>query len=203
MNDSGRYESAPPTWGAASSPGCFRRFLNALWEIFQTAFIALLLFFVVNLISTRIRVEGISMEPNLHDGQFVLVNKLAYRWNDPQRGDVIVFYYPLDPSRRFIKRLIGLPGDVVTIRAGEVYVNGERLVEPYASPPTTQEDTWRIGPGETFVMGDNRDDSSDSRRWGPLPLDEIIGKASFAYWPPDEIGTVEHYHWANASADEG
>jgi signal peptidase I len=190
-------------WGADSSPGRFRRFLQALWEIFQTAFIALLLFLVVNLITTRIRVEGISMEPNLHDGQFVLVNKLAYRWKYPQRGDVIVFYYPLDPSRRFIKRLIGLPGDVVTIRAGEVYVNGEQMIEPYASSPTTQEDTWRIGPSETFVMGDNRDDSSDSRRWGPLPLNEIIGKALFAYWPPDEIGTVEHYHWVNASSDGG
>lgn len=201
MADPGKYESAPPAWGANASPGPIRRFLRFLWEVFQTAFIALVLFLAVNLVTTRIRVEGISMEPNLTDGEFVLVNKLAYRWNDPQRGDVIVFYYPLDPSRRFIKRLIGLPGEVVDIRDGEVYINDRKLIEPYTNSPTAFDDTWRLGPGETFVMGDNRDDSSDSRRWGPLPLDEIIGKALFAYWPPDEVGIIEHYHWANASSE--
>jgi len=158
-------EPAPPEWGVSSSPSLGRRMLRVLGELLQTALIAFLLFVVVNLITARIRVEGISMEPNLHDGEFVVVNRLAYRWGEPERGDVIVFHFPSDPRRRFIKRVVGLPGDTVTIRDGQVLI----------------------------VLGDNRNNSSDSQNWGPLDINEIIGKAMLVYWPMDTIGLIPHY----------
>lgn len=192
---------APPEWGASSSLGCGRRFLRLLGELFQTALIALVLFLAVNLITARIRVEGISMEPSLHDGQFVVVNRLAYRWHELKRGDIIVFHFPPDPSRRFIKRAIGLPGDVVSIHDGQVYVNGLSLTEPYLADEPLYHGEWRLTPSEVFVLGDNRNNSSDSQNWGPLPMDEIIGKAVLIYWPIDTLGLIPHYDLVGAAGE--
>jgi signal peptidase I len=185
--------SAPPEWGASASPARRPSVWRAIWEILQTLLIAGVLFIVVNLTTARIRVEGSSMEPSLHDGELVVVSRLAYRWTAPQRGDIIVFHLPHDPDRRLIKRLIGLPGDVISIEAGEVRVNGVALQEPYIAAPPRYSGEWIVGPEEAFVLGDNRNNSSDSPNWGMLPLGGIIGKAILVYWPLPEIGPIPHY----------
>jgi signal peptidase I len=184
-----------------ATPSMGKRLLRFLGELIQTALIAFILFIVVNLVTARIRVEGISMEPSLHNGEFVVVNRLAYRWLEPKRGDVVVFYFPLDPSRRFIKRIIGLPGDKVAIRDGQVFVNDLPIEEPYIASSTQYRGEWEINPYEVFVLGDNRNNSSDSHRWGPLPMDEVIGKAVLVYWPPDSVGLIPHYE-LNGALDE-
>ncbi len=170
---------------------------SAVWsvlaEILQTILIAVLLFLAVNLVTARIRVEGNSMEPSLHDGQMVVVNRLAYRWSDPSRGDIVVFYFPLDPSRRFIKRVIGLPGDNIEARDGLLYVNGAALDEPYLAAPPRYTGSWQVVPKTLFVLGDNRNNSDDSQNWGALPMNEVIGKAVLVYWPLPDVGLIPHY----------
>jgi signal peptidase I len=172
-----------------------------LGELIQTLLIAGVLFFGVNLTTARIRVDGSSMEPGLHNNDLVVVNRLAYQADLPTRGDIIVFRYPYSPDRRFIKRLIGLPGDHVFVRDGTLYVNGMALEEPYISAPPEYDGSWVVGPGEVFVLGDNRNNSSDSQNWGMLPLEEIIGKAILVYWPPSDLGVIPHYNLAVAAAD--
>ncbi len=110
------------------------------------------------------------MEPSLHDREFVVVNRLAYRWSEPQRGDIIVFYYPNDPSRRFIKRIIGLPGDTISVDGGQVIVNGSLLNEPYILSPPRYHGSWSVGSDELFVLGDNRNNSLGFRKMGHAPL---------------------------------
>lgn len=201
MQDTPTHESAPPEWGASVSPSLRTRILRFLGELIQTVAIAGVLFLAVNLLTARIRVEGISMEPSLHEGQFVVVNRLAYRWNEAERGDIIVFRFPLNPSRRFIKRVIGLPGNTITIRGGDVYIDGQVLDEPYLAATPRYDGEWVIGPDELFVLGDNRNNSSDSQNWGPLPIEEIIGKAVLVYWPPSEAGIIPHYDLAVAAEE--
>jgi signal peptidase I len=201
VHDNNSLDPAPPEWGADISPKPRNRLLQFLGEMLQTLLVAGLLFLGVNLLTARIRVEGISMEPNLHEGQFVVVNRLAYRWNDPQRGDIIVFRFPLNTKRRFIKRVIALPGDTIVVRSGQVLINGEVIYEPYLSVTPRYNGEWIIGPNEVFVLGDNRNNSSDSQNWGPLPTDEIIGRAVFVYWPPSDAGLIPHYDLAIAAED--
>ncbi len=136
-----------------------------------------------------------SMVPTIDPGDRLLVNRLAYRYGEIQRGDIIVFPAPTDPGTDFVKRVIALGGDTVEVRRGQVIVNGEPQVENYINPlvadvsnfpPTT------IPPGNVFVMGDNRTDSLDARFWDPpwLPVDSVIGKAFFTYWPPGRLGQL-------------
>ncbi|GAB4513372.1 MAG: signal peptidase I [Anaerolineae bacterium] len=160
-------------------------------ELIETIVLTLVFFSLIRSVVQNYRIEGISMEPNFHEGQFLVINKLAYRLGTPSRGDVIVFRYPYDPDRDFIKRVIGLPGDVVEVRQGQVWINGELLEEPYplhlglySAPPV------RVAPGHVYVLGDNRNNSNDSHTWGPLSLDLVIGKAVFSYWPLDSWGPV-------------
>ena len=160
------------------------------------------------------------MEPALEEGQHLLVNKLVYFSLDPQdlprllpfidddrdaplfpfhppnRGEVIIFHWPRDPSRDFVKRVIGTPGDTVEIRLGQVFVNGHEIDEPYVTyldrrnePPIT------VPPDSYFVLGDNRRHSSDSRDWGLVPADSIIGRAWVCYWPMNRIGIVRAFGW--------
>jgi signal peptidase I len=153
-------------------------------EIIETIALTLLVFLVVRFAVQSFRVDGPSMQPGLHTDEFVLVDKVAYLFSQPQRGDVIVFHYPLDTSRDFIKRVVGLPGDTVQTTSTEVIVDGTVLREPYISQPFNfDSSTWKLGPDQYFVMGDNRDNSLDSRTWGPLDKSYIIGKAVFVYWP--------------------
>jgi signal peptidase I len=170
-------------------PGFFR----VLIDILETLVLSVLLFAGINTISARIRVDGYSMEPTLHSGEFVIVNKLAYRFGSPHIGDVIVFHFPRDPRQEYIKRIIGLPGDQVQIANGQVRVNGQLLNEPYIESPPTYEATWSVPDNALFVLGDNRNNSSDSHSWGPVPLDNVIGKAIFVYWPPGDWGTIQHH----------
>ena len=201
MQDLPTHEIAPPEWGASISPPLRTRVIRFFGELLQTILIAGVLFLAVNLLTARIRVEGISMEPSLHEGQFVVVNRIAYRWNEAERGDIIVFRFPLNPSRRFIKRVVGLPGNTVTIHGGAVYIDGQVLDEPYLAATPRYDGEWIIGPGEVFVLGDNRNNSSDSQNWGPLPIEEIIGKAVLVYWPPSEAGIIPHYDLVVAAAE--
>ena len=157
------------------------------WELLQTILMAVVLYFLIDTMIGRVRVENISMKPTLHEGQFILVNKLAYRIGDYQRGDVVVFHYPRNPAEDYIKRLIGLPGDTVTIQNGQVIVNDERLEEPYISGPPAYTNTWSVPEGQLFVLGDNRNQSSDSHSWGFVPVENVVGRALVIYWPLGEL----------------
>lgn len=161
-------------------------------ELVQTLAMALVLFAVINLVTARIRVDGHSMEPNFHHNDYVIVSRLSYLGGDIQRGDVVVFPYPNNPEEDYIKRVIGLPGDRIAIHDGALYVNDERVEEPYLAEQMRRGFPEVVIPeGEVFVMGDNRNDSSDSRRWGTLPISDILGKAIFVYWPLDDMHVVQ------------
>jgi len=176
-----------------ASPGWGRFFLDVL----ETLLLSAALFLAINALSARVRVDGFSMKPTLQDGEFVLVNRLAYRMGQPQRGDIIVFHFPLDPaSQDLIKRVIGLSGDHVVVRNGVVTVNGQPLREPYIAAAPLYSGEWFIPFGELFVLGYNRNDSSDSHSWGMLPYKEIVGKAIFIYWPFPEWKMIDHYDFA-------
>ncbi|HAY85615.1 MAG TPA: signal peptidase I [Chloroflexi bacterium] len=178
-------------------PSKLRMFLR---EVFETLALALVLFIVINSLTARVRVDGPSMEPSYYHNNRVVVLKVAYLFGDIQRGDVIVFPAPPNPDEDYIKRVIGLPGDEVMVSDGKVYVNGETLEEPYINaPPINSMRPVNVPEDMVFVMGDNRNVSSDSRSWGPLPIEDIIGKAVFVYWPMEEIRLVEHYELAGGS----
>jgi len=139
-------------------------------------------------------VDGTSMLPGLKNNQYVLVNKLAYLFHVPERGDVIVFHWPVDTNKDLIKRVIGVPGDVIVIDNKKVGVNGVLLNEPYISGPANQAGkTWVVPPNDYFVMGDNRQVSDDSRDWGFVPKSYIIGKAVFVYWPLNSWHFINTY----------
>lgn len=182
-------EAAPEPVAQETPRQGFKRF--AL-DLLETLLLSLLLFFAINAISARIRVDGSSMEPTLHNGEFLIVNKLAYKFGSPQIGDVVVFHFPGNPEQEYIKRIIGLPGDNVVIVNGQVRVNDQPLDEPYISAPPAYEDSLTVPAGTLYVLGDNRNNSSDSHSWGPVALDQVVGKAILIYWPPEEWGVVEH-----------
>jgi len=179
-------------------------------ELFETIILALLIFLVLHLSVQNYRVQGPSMQPTLTEGEYVIVNKLVYLrldptelasllpffdhdtetdgsvfpFHPPQQGEVVIFQFPRDPTRDFVKRVIGVPGDTVEIKNGEVSVNGIPLDEPYI----TQGDSTTMAPvtvqaDEYFVLGDNRRASNDSRDWGPVPVENLIGRAWVSFWP--------------------
>lgn len=166
--------------------------LRFLMDVLETLLLAGIMFLGIHLVTARIRVDGESMLPSLKPGEFIVVNRLAYKFDDPERGDVIVFHFPRDPKQEFIKRVIGLPGDNVKISRGVVFINGVELAEDYITAPAGYQGEWVVPASEIFVMGDNRNNSSDSRDWGSVPYEDIIGKAVFVYWPPEQWGVVEH-----------
>jgi len=142
---------------------------------------------VIASVSARVRVDGFSMMPTLQDGEYVLVNRIAYRKALPQRGDIVVFRYPFHPEEDYIKRVVGLPGDEVVIENGRVIVNGTPLDEPYIAAPPRYSGVWAVPKKSLFVLGDNRNDSSDSHTWGYVPMDNLVGKAIVVYWPPQHM----------------
>jgi signal peptidase I len=179
----------PDPYAPEEGSGGFRRLVI---DMAETVILALILFLAINAISARIRVESISMQPTLYAGDFVLVNKLAYRLGVPGRGDVIIFRFPPDPEREpYIKRVIGLPGDHIQIKNGRVYANSQPLSEAYIKAPPNYEGSWVIPEGNLFVLGDNRNNSSDSHSWGMVPLENVIGKAEVVYLP------VQHWQMLN------
>lgn len=165
-------------------------FMKVVIDVAETLILSIVLFAAINAVSARIRVDGASMEPTLQSGEFVIVNKLAYLFGEPTTGDVIVFHFPRDPDQEYIKRIIGLPGDRVEIKNGEVYVNDRVLDEDYIAASPVYEDILDVPGDSLIVLGDNRNNSSDSHNWGPVPLDYVIGKATFVYWPPTEWGVL-------------
>ncbi len=182
-------------WHADSVPDVLPEEKKAGWrrtllDTIETILLSLVLFLVINGVSERIRVESISMQPTLFPGDYVIVNKIAYRfYTSPHRGDVIVFKFPPNPeSIPYIKRIIGLPGDQVHITDGKIYINGELMLEPYLKVTTNRGGDWTVPPDQLFVMGDNRNNSSDSRSWGFVPMENIIGRAEVIYLPPQ--------HWS-------
>ena len=150
--------------------------------------------FVIVFLYQPVKVEGGSMMPSLTNRERVFVNKFVYRLESIERGDVVVFRYPRDPSLSFIKRVIGVPGDRIRIEDGQVYVNGKALEEDYLFPPFVDRDQSFseivLEPNKYFVMGDHRNMSDDSRDFGPLDVTYIYGKASFVYWPLEKMGRV-------------
>ena len=161
-------------------------------DIIETLILAVVLFFGINAVSARVRVDGFSMRPTLDDGEFVLVSKLNYKLSNVQRGDIIVFHYPMDPEQELIKRVIGLPGDRIEVNEGIVYVNGQALEEPYIAAPPAYSSQWNVPEDRLFVLGDNRNDSSDSHSWGFLPFENVVGKAVLIYWPPPMWDVIKH-----------
>ena len=158
-------------------------------EVVETVVLTLLIFLVIRFLIQSYHVEGPSMQPGLNTDEYVLVNKVSYLFQSPQRGDVIVFHYPKDTTQDFIKRIIGLPGDTIKTDQTHVWVDGVQLNEPYISQPVNPDitsTTWTVPPGDYFVLGDNRPVSDDSRYWGFVPKSLIVGKAMFVYWPIGE-----------------
>ena len=171
--------------------------------VFALMIAALVVVFIVQ----PVKVEGTSMLPRLHDGERIFVNKLIYydeyRWAPKiERGDIVVFWYPKDPSKSYIKRVIGLPGETVEVREGTVYINGAVLEEKYLDPSENSSSASQgplpVNPNYYFVMGDNRDNSSDSRSWGLVPKKYIYGKALLRYWPPSAASVIHHEDLAPA-----
>lgn len=162
-------------------------FRRSIKDILEIGLVSIVLFLGINAVSARIRVESVSMQPTLFAGNFVVVNKLAYHFGEPSRGDIIVFHFPPNPELDpYIKRVIGLPGERVLVADGKVFVNGAAISEPYLEAQTLQGGEWEVPQASLFVMGDNRNNSSDSRAWGMVPLDMVIGKAFVVYWPPEK-----------------
>lgn len=168
-------------------------------EIFQTLILALIFYFIIDSFFPRVRVENISMKPTLQPGELLLINKLAYKLGNPHHGDVIVFHYPGNPAEDYIKRLIGLPGDEIKVDGGLVYINGESQDEPYISAPPAYRGDWVVPLDSFFVLGDNRNQSSDSHSWGFVPKENVVGKALIIYWPIDQIKILDHPLTVNAS----
>jgi len=202
---------------------------SAIREIIETLLLAVVIFFLVRAVVLNFRVEGLSMTPNLSDGEMLLVNRNAYAsfdlyalvdwlpgvahdevrttypFDPPERGDIVVFDPPTPSNKPYIKRVIGLPGEEVTIQDGSVFVDGQKVSEAYLQGEETECrgrdacDTGIVPDGHVFVLGDNRDNSEDSRGFGPVPVENIIGKAWVTYWPSNDIGIVPHYDYPEIS----
>ena len=180
---------------------------RGLWteslKLARDIFLIIIVFVLIGVFAVQpVVVEGTSMLPELHDGERLLVNKLIYykidgvSWGHLERGDIVVFWYPKEPDKSYVKRIIGLPGETVEVRNGKVFIDGEQLEEDYLDSEHNQAlptfSPRKVEEHHYFVMGDNRDNSSDSRYWGLVPEKYIYGKAFFRYWKPSEIGFLEH-----------
>ena len=190
---------------------------KALVDIAKALALAAFFFFVVQAMLQNYQVLGQSMEPNLHSGQHVIVNKAAYMsvdvdrlskfipfyevdkgselhlFGEPQRGDVVVIVSPQPSRKRLVKRVVGLPGDTIEIEGGMLKVNGSTMTEPYVLGIPRDRGPLMIPADHYFVLGDNRPQSNDSNSFGPVHRSQIVGKAWLAYWPPEDFGTVDSY----------
>jgi len=162
-------------------------------EILESVILAVVLAAVIRLwLFEPFYIPSPSMQPTLYPGDRIIVNKLSYRLHPPERGDVIVFKFPLDPQRDFVKRVVALEQETIEVRQGYVYINGRRLEEPYLPHELVPDyGPIKVPRGHLFVMGDNRNNSEDSRFWGPLNQKYLIGKAFFVYWPPHHMELIK------------
>lgn len=167
-----------------------------LQDMLETLLLALIIFLVINTLTGRYQVHGQSMEPSLYSSQYLIASKITYWLHSPERGDIVVLHPPEGQgSIPFIKRVIGVPGDIVEAREGKIWVNGIVLNEPYISAPPAYTQRWIVSAGMYLVLGDNRNHSSDSHAWGLLARESIIGKAVLCYWPPEHWGPIPHYSY--------
>jgi signal peptidase I len=189
-NESMLSQSIPQARPQLRSSGFGRLFR----DILETIVFVAVVFTLVNLATSRFVVDGISMQPNFATGQYVVVSRINYLFGEPELGDIVVFQYPNNPRQDYIKRVIGVPGDTVEIRDQQVYVNGVRLNESYINEPCSRtscpDRTWVLGEDQFFVMGDNRNNSTDSRSFNAVDRHFIIGEALFRYFPFSDIGIV-------------
>jgi signal peptidase I len=218
---------APVEPGAEATSGSVPKKRSGLRETIETLILAVLIFFGVRQFVLNFQVDGESMVPNLQNGEMLLVNRHAYEeynlsslvnwipgvdidaqvvtpFGGVERGDIVVFNPPND-DKPYIKRIIGLPGDVISFANDHVYVNGVEVQEDHIDDPTrcptsNCQRPVTVPEGHVYVLGDNRDNSDDSRYFGPVPIDDIIGKAIVTYWPLDEIGRVPHYDYSDIPA---
>lgn len=176
-----------------------RKIINFFMDFLETSVVALSIFVVIYLFFVQPHeIKGNSMEPNFHNNEYILTDKISYKFGVAKRGDVVIFKAPKNQEVDYIKRVIGLPGDRVKVQKGYVYVNGKQIEEPYLKdltsllPGSSMQEGVEVTVAENhlFCMGDNRPHSSDSREFGPVPNNLIIGKALFRYWPVTEFGPV-------------
>ena len=187
-----------PTEPVAVETGGPRRPTSAfVREILETLLLTFFIFFIVNSLVGRYRIDGNSMNPTLLNGEYLIISNFAYQLDEPQRGDILVFRHPRS-DLNLIKRVIGLPGDTIEVQNGAVSVNGVALTEPYIEAPPTYSSSWVVPEGQFFVLGDNRNNSSDSHAWGFLPEENILGKALLVYWPPSKWTKVPHHDFPSS-----
>jgi signal peptidase I len=178
---------------APTRPSGSRRLLRFFREVLETVLPALLIALLINVfVGQATRVEGQSMEPNLHSEQRLVVEKLSYRFHGPQRFDIVVLNVASQGEELLIKRVVGLPGETVEIKDGGVYIDGKRLEEPFTDEYTQsgRHGQVTVPPLHVYVLGDNRDRSNDSRSFGPVPIENVIGRAWLSYWPLEDAGFV-------------
>src|SRR5689334_8062978 len=190
MQDEPTGQQLPPRTEHAIRP-----FWSALSWVRDLAFSVLIAVILIVFIYQPVKVEGTSMMPTLTDQERIFINKFTYHFGlgDIQRGDMVVFWFPLDQSKSYIKRVIGVPGDVVRIEAGQVFVNGQELNEPYVPEEFRDRVSYEertVPTDQYFVLGDHRNSSSDSRTWGFVKREAIYGKAVFVYWPLKNMGRI-------------
>ena len=169
---------------------------GALSWVRDLAFSVMIAIILIVFIYQPVKVEGTSMMPTLTDQERIFINKFTYHFGlgKIERGDMVVFWFPLDPAKSYIKRVIGVPGDIVSIDAGQVYLNGQALVEDYVPEEYRDRVSWeehRVPPDAYFVLGDHRSSSSDSRAWNFVKREAIYGKAVFVYWPLKNMGRLK------------
>ncbi len=170
---------------------------NMLRDLIETMVLVAIAFLVINALIGRFRIEQVSMQPNLHEGEYVIVDKVSYAFRQPERGEIVVLKNPNPNQPDLIKRVIGLPGETLEVRGGQVLINSQPLQEPYIQPPMGREQAAvTLSAGQYFVMGDNRSNSSDSREFGARPLADIVGRAWVIYWPPADWQVLTHPTYA-------
>ncbi|MBI3577704.1 signal peptidase I [Candidatus Gottesmanbacteria bacterium] len=177
-----------------------KRAIAAFFDFLQGIVVVLAIMVMIYLfIMSPQEINGASMEPNFHNGEYILTNKIEFKLTDPKRGDVVIFKSPRNKDIDYIKRIIGLPGEIIGLKGSKMYVNEKALDERYLAP-----DVYIFGgsylhegadivvpPGKYFVMGDNRPHSSDSREFGPIPKEDFIGRAILRYWPFNKTGIIQ------------
>ena len=182
-------QASPELSNPDPTPNKTRR--NSFWiDTLETIVMALVLFLAINAVSSRVRVENISMKPTLQPGYLLVVNKLAYTLGEPKHGDIVVFDYNGAGQEDYIKPIIGLPGDQVVVENGIVSVNGHSLTEPYIAEMPRYSGSWSVPENSYFVLGDNRNNSSDSHQWGYVSEEDLVGKAVFIYFPFNAIRSL-------------
>ena len=176
-----------------------KKILSFLWEISKIIIIALLIVVPIRyFLFQPFIVRGASMEPSFHSGDYLIIDEISYRFRQPQRGEVIVFKYPHAPSQRYIKRIVGLPGEIIEIKEGQIFISQDgkefqplnELAYLYDSPLTSGNLDITLNESEYFVLGDNRLFSSDSRHWGAVAENYIVGRALFRAWPPQALAKI-------------